>query len=341
MTLRLVTPVVAVAALGAALSSFSRDAGAQAQVDTAAKPASSKAWTAPRAPDGHPDLQGIWTNATVTPLERPANLAGKEFLTPDEAAALERQSDDANRAQAQTDIHYDNDLWLGLTTRPDRPRVVSTLRTSLVVDPPDGKIPPMTEEGRRRAAARTEAFKLHPSDGPENRTLQERCIWWVNEGPPMIPQGRIDQNSNLEIVQTASNVVVHQEMIHDARVIPLDGRPHLPAHMKQWLGDSRGRWEGDTLVVDTTNFTDRTNFRGASGTLHVVERFTRTAPDTIMYRFTVEDPATWSRSWSGESPLRRTAGPIYEYACHEGNYGLLHILRGARHDERMKESGAK
>ena len=279
------------------------------------------------ATDGHPDLQGFWTNATYTPLERPARFAGKEFFTPEEAAAFEKARADEASAQAKNDIHYDNVIW---QTEKDR-KSVAGLRTSLIVDPPDGKIPPLTDEARRRIAERDRAKqRVGPADGPESRTLAERCIMWPNEGPPMLPPG---YNSNYRIVQGSGYVAILQEMVHDARIIALDGRPHLSPRVRQWFGDSRGRWEGDTLVVDTTNFTDRTSFRGSTSGLHVVERFTRVDAETILYRFTVDDPATWIRSWSAEIPMRRSEGPLFEYACHEGNYGLANILSAARAEE--------
>jgi hypothetical protein len=283
--------------------------------------------TLPRTADGHPDMQGMWTNATFTPFERPQNLGGKEFFTEEEAAAFEQKRLKDEESQPQDDIHYDNVLW----QREKLPKNVSNLRTSIVVDPPDGRIPVQTPEAKQRVAARAEERKAHSQSDVENRTLSEQCIIWPHVGPPMLPTG---YNSNLQIVQTPGSVMILQEMIHDARVIPLDGRPHLPQTMRRWLGDSRGRWEGDTLVVDTTNFTDRTNFRGSTEALHVVERFTPLSADTIRYRFTVEDPATWTKPWTGEVNLRRFPDPIFEYACHEGNHDLEFLLDLAQKEER-------
>jgi hypothetical protein len=191
-------------------------------------------------------------------------------------------------------------------------------------------VPPLTPDAQQRIAERAANAKGREFDGPESRGIQERCIVWGNEGPPMLPPG---YNSYLQIVQTPAYVAILQEMIHDARVIPLDGRPHAPQGIRRWLGDSRGRWEGDTLVVDTTNFTDKTNFRGSRENLHVVERFTRLDDNTIRYGFTVDDPATWTKAWSAELPLVKDKGPIYEYACHEANYGMPNNLKGARATE--------
>jgi hypothetical protein len=199
---------------------------------------------------------------------------------------------------------------------------------------PEGRVPPLTPEARDRNQQRQAALRGHEFDGPETRGIQERCIIWGNEGPPMLPPG---YNSYVQIVQAPSYVVIEQEMIHDARIIPLDGRPHAPKTIRRWLGDSIGRWDGDTLVVDTTNFTDKINFRGSHENLHVVERFTRVDENTIRYQFTVDDPTTWTSAWSAELPLLRDKGPIYEYACHEANYGMGNNLRGARAKEKKEE----
>ena len=308
---------------------------------TAAKTA--KTWTPLRTPDGHPDLQGYWTNATFTPLERPSELAGKEFYTEAEAAEFERQRLLRENSQPKDDIHYDNTLWQSETWGR-----VSNRRTSLIFDPPDGKIPPLTAKGKMLAAAQAEAARRRvAAESAQARTLAERCISWGNEGPPMLGS---TYNANLQILQTSGLAVIGHEIIHGYRTIPLDGRPHLPPSVRQLGGDSRGHWEGDTLVVDTTNFTDKTNFRGPPATarqdifssedLHVVERFTRADADTIVYRFTVEDPTVWTKPWSGELLMKRTQGPIYEYACHEGNYGLANILAGARAAEKVAQGAA-
>lgn len=302
--------------------------------------ATSKSGSAPpRTSSGQPDLHGIWTNGTLTPLERPADLTGKAFFTPEEAAAYEKQGRERNNAdrrdknaEADLAVGY-NDAWWDRGTK-----VVSTRRTSLIVDPPDGKIPALTPDGQKKAAARAEARKLRPADGPEDRQLADRCIARGNTGPPMLPAG---YNNHYEIVQTADYVVILLEMIHDARIIPLDGRPHLPNTVRQWLGDSRGRWEGRTLVVETTNFTDKTNFRGSGDALRVVERFTRVDEDTLLYQFTVNDPLSFVKPWSGEIPMKKVAGPIYEYACHEANYSMTNILNVARAEEKAAGGARK
>jgi hypothetical protein len=293
--------------------------------------ASAATWTAPHTPDGQPDLQGIWTNATITPFERPKELAGKEFFTEQEAAEYEKQMlQSGNRDQRGKTPEADvagayNNFWFERGSK-----VVPTRRTSLVVDPPDGKVPPLTPEAQKAAAARAEVQR-RPPEGPEDMGLPERCILWPTAGPPMVPSG---YNNNYQILQTPGYVVILIEMIHDVRVIPLNGRPHLPQNIRLWMGDSRGRWEGNTLVVDTTNFTDKTHFRGSDENLHLVERFTRVSPDTILYQFTVEDPTAFTKPWTGEAPLMKTPGPIYEYACHEGNYSMTNVLSGARSAEK-------
>jgi hypothetical protein len=297
-------------------------------------PALAQKWTPLRTPDGRPDMQGSWTNATFTPFERPTSLAGKEFFTAEEAAAFEQKRVEEENNQPQDDIHYDNVLWL----REKLPKGVSNRRTSIVIDPPDGRVPAQTAEARQRAAARAEARKSGSASDVKNRTLTERCVIWPHVGPPMLPAG---YNSNLQIVQAPGYVMILQEMIHDVRIIPLDRRQHLPQTMRRWMGDSIGRWEGDTLVVDTTNFTDRTNFRGSSDALHVVERFTPLSPEIIRYTFTVDDATTWTRPWTGEVDLRKFPDPIFEYACHEGNHDLEFLLDWAGKEERMTEDAAK
>ena len=286
-----------------------------------------------RTPDGHPDLQGYWNNDSFTPVERSPELGDKEFFTPAEAAAYFKQRMEGLNNQPETDIHYDNALWQAETyTRHPN------LRTSVIVEPRNGRLPPLTAEAQRLQAARVEAARRSgPADSAQSRTLGERCISWGNVGPPMLPP---TYNANFQILEAPGVVVLRHEMIHDTRIVYVDNRPHLGPGVRQLAGDSRGRWEGDTLIVDTTNFTNLTNFRGspqttrqdifASDALHVVERLTPVDANTIQYRFTVEDPKTWTQPWSGELLLRRWKGPIYEYACHEGNYGLANILRAAR-----------
>ena len=280
---------------------------------------------------GQPDLQGTWDFATITPLERPKELAGKEVLTPQEAAefeqkTLQQRNPDRRDGGAQADVgRAYNQFWWDYGTK-----TVGTRRTSLVVNPPDGRVPPLSPEGQKRADARNAVRQRIPV-GPEDRNLWERCILGGNAGPPMAPG---PYNNMMQVFQTADSVVILNEMINDARVIPLDGRPHLPSKIRQWRGDSRGRWDGNTLVVDTTNFGDETNFRGASASLHVVERFTRVDSDTLLYEFTVEDPNTWTKPWSAAIPMRKSYNLILEYACHEGNYGMFNILTGARAEEK-------
>ena len=287
-------------------------------------------WRAPRTADNQPDLQGIWTNGTITPLERPREFAEKAFLTAAEAADYEKQVRERNhgdRRDANPDadlaVGY-NDFWWDRGTK-----VVSTRRTSLIVDPPDGRIPALTPDAQKRAAARAEARKLHPADGPEDMSLADRCI--ARPGPPMLPAG---YNNNHQIVQTAEHVVIFSEMMHDARIIPLVPRSRLPGTVRQWFGNSQGRWEGNTLVVETTNFTDKTAFRGSGGNMRLTERFTRTDADTLLYQFTVDDAQSFEKPWSGEIPFKRADGPIFEYACHEGNYSMVNTLVSARAEEK-------
>jgi len=289
----------------------------------------------PRTPDGRPDLQGIWTNATLTPLERPSELAGKEFFTEAEAAEYERQGRERNNADRR-DSNAEADLAVGYNAAWwDRgTKIVSSRRTSLIVDPRDGRIPPLTADAQKRAAARAEAKRLHPADGPEDTSLADRCIVRGTAVPPMLPAG---YNNNYQILQTQEHVVILIEMIHDARIISLDARPHLSGKIQQWLGDSRGRWEGNTLVVETTNFTDKTNFRGSGESLRVTERFTRVDEGTLLYQFTVEDPQSFTRPWSAEIPMKKAEGPLFEYACHEGNYSMVNTLSTVRDEEKAPQ----
>jgi hypothetical protein len=288
---------------------------------------------------GRPDLTGIWTNATLTPLERPPELAGKEFFTPAEAADYEKQGRERTNADRR-DTNAEADLAVGYNAIwwERGTHIVSTRRTSLVVDPPDGKIPPLTPEAQKKAAARADMRRLHPADGPENGSLADRCIVRGTAGPPMLPAG---YNNYYQIMQTPEHVVILIEMIHDARIVSLDGRPHLAKKIRQWLGDSRGRWEGKTLVVETTNFTDKTNFRGSGENLRVVERFTRVDESTLLYQFTVDDPQSFARPWSGEIPMKKVEGPLFEYACHEGNSSMENMLGIARDEEKAAEEAAR
>jgi hypothetical protein len=269
----------------------------------------------------------VWTNVTITPLERPANLADKAFFTAAEARQYEKETVERNNADrrdggAQADLgRAYNDAWYDRGTK-----VVETLRTSLVIDPPDGHIP-----RKAGAPALAQAGFGRPPEGPEDRSLPERCILWPTAGPPMMPSF---YNNNYQIVQAPGYVTILVEMIHDARIIPLDNRPHVDASIRQWMGDSRGHWEGNTLVVETTNFNDKTRFQRAGQNMHLVERFTRTAPDTITYEFTVDDPSAFTKPWTAQIPMKRTEGPIIEYACNEGNYAMEGMLAGARADEK-------
>ncbi len=299
----------------------------------------------PRTPWGDPDVQGIWNNATITPFQRPEGLADKAFLTEEEAANLEEQTVDRNdrlwrapalRTEAGGNVGAYNNFWTERGTT-----VVPTRRTSIIVDPPNGRLPPLTREAQEQltspAAQRLAEMRRGdvPVDSWEQLDLGDRCLWY--RGIPSFPTG---YNNNYHIVQNPDFVAILQEHIHDVRFIRLDGRPHLAQTIRQYAGDSRGHWEGDTLVVETTNFNNRAfirNFSGAlSKDLRVVERFTRIGPDTLDYEFTVNDPNTWTRPWSGSLPMARIEGPMFEYACHEGNYGLFNILAGSRAQEKAK-----
>ena len=301
---------------------------------------------APRTAWGHPDLQGVWDFRTITPMERPEDLAGKEFLTTEEAAELEevRAAENAARDDQEPDdiVGNYNTFWFD---RGDS--VIGTRRTALVIDPPDGRIPALTPEAERRRAAMTEARK---NTGPHEPTpggwvddlgpngLQVRCITGFNSGPPMTPGA---YNNNVQVLQTADAVVLLNEMNHNVRVVPLDGRPHIG--LRQWTGDSRGYWEGETLVVETTNFIRETSFMrgGASADLHLTERFTRVSPQVLLYEATIDDPATWTRPWKYEVPMQWNPEPLYEYACHEGNYAMEVILAGARAEEAEAAAAAR
>jgi hypothetical protein len=293
-----------------------------------------KNWTAPRMPDGQPALEGVWSSSTLTPLERPAEFAGKEYLTEQEAAAymkrlLQQVNTDRRDGGAQVDVGRSyNEFW-----RDRGNDLVADRRSSLITDPPDGHVPALTAEARKRVDESRNWMQEHATDGPEGRSLAERCISWTTAGPPMLPG---PYNNDLQILQGPGYVVLSNEMIHDARVIALDGRPHVDAKIREWLGDSRGHWEGNTLVVDTTNFTGEYSFRGSDANMHLTERFTRVSPDVIQYEFTVDDPTAFTKPWSARIPLNKTPGPVYEYACHEGNYAMTDILAGARAAEKKK-----
>ena len=306
--------------------------------DTAKPETPAKPWKLSRTADGQPDLQGFWTNTTYVPLERPKNVT-KEFYTKEEvaenikrAAAIEEEQTEPGTV---ADVHYDFTQF-GLD-RSQGPLALN-LRTSLIVDPPDGRIPPMTADGLRRAAERAEARKrLGPLDAAQGQPLSVRCIIMDRIGPPMLAGA---YNNNYQIVQVPGYVMILVEMIHDVRIIPLDGRPQLPASVRQWTGSYRGRWEGDTLVVESTNFNGKNPFQGSSENMRLIERFTRVDENTIRYQFTIDDPSTWTKPWSAEVPWAKTIGPLFEHACHEGNYGLANILAGARAEEKRAAEAA-
>ncbi len=315
----------------------------------------------PRLADGRPDLQGVWDFRTLTPLERPEERAGQPRLTPEEAAAIEiaeaQRASEADRVPAvRTEslpaggsfVSY-NDFW------NDRgARVVDDRRTSLIVDPPDGRLPSPRPGARQQLAVAGDdgaARSDHPVrflvggiglNGPEDRGLAERCLLGFNTGPPIVPvapRGRYNQN--VQLLQTSDHVVVFTEMVHEARIVPLDGRDPLPDGIRQWMGSSRGRWEGDTLVVETTNFSDQTaSFVpftrlaiGTGRTRQLTERFRLVDADTLLYEFTIDDPASFTRPFTAAIPMKRATAPLFEYACHEGNYGMRNMLSGARVEE--------
>ncbi|MGH9145615.1 MAG: hypothetical protein ACRD1Q_02825 [Vicinamibacterales bacterium] len=314
---------------------------AVAQSPTPAAPSRkpAKPWTAPKTPDGQPDLQGFWSNTTYVPLERPKNVT-KEFYTPEEAVEMIKRAAAAESEQTEpgtvADVHYDFTQF-GLDR--SQSALALNLRTSLIVDPPDGRMPPLTAEGQKRAAERAEARKRRggPTDAAENQPLSVRCIIMDRIGPPMLAGA---YNNNYQIVQVPGYVMILVEMIHDVRIIPLDGRPHLPQRVRQWTGSYRGRWEGETLVVETTNFNGKNPFQGSTENMKLIERFTRVDEDTIRYQFTIDDPSTWTKPWSAEVPWAKSSPPLFEHACHEGNYGLGNILAGARMEEKRAAEAA-
>jgi hypothetical protein len=334
----------ALAALAAVAVSGSAFAQQPATDNDAAKLAA-KNWTVPRLKNGHPDLEGIWTNKSVTPFERPKELGNKEFFTPEEAKEFmakmgERMNRDNRTDDVRDVLNAYNQFWWDSGTK-----VLPNMRTSIVTDPPDGRIPPLTPEREAELAAQRKAVEIRcekpgcaiansgqpaPADEPQALDLMTRCISF-GTAVPMLPTA---YNNNYQIVQTDGAVAIDTEMVHQVRRIPTDGSAHLPSTVRQWFGDPRGRWEGDTLVVETTNF--KGEFFGrmsaADKNLKVTERFKRVAPDILLYQFTVDDPTAWTKPWGGEIPLTRIDGLLYEYACHEGNRGMQNILRAARQD---------
>ena len=324
----------------------------------AAAQSSDDAWTVPRTADGHPDLQGVWASDSATPLERPEELADRPFLTDEEVATLARRA--ATLFNGETDAAFGESVFRaaladetsfqsGDGVTAENPEGTGNYnqfwlidrwfdnRTALIEDPPDGRIPEMTAEGKRRAEARAAVVRPRFPAGPEDLGDGLRC---TGGRVPMTGRG---YNSNFQIVQAADSVAILMEMMHDTRIIPLDGRPHLPASLRKDLGDSRGHWDGDTLVVETTNFQRDTNYSGASSNLRLVERFTRVAEDLLQYDFTMDDPTIWTRPWTARIFMRPAPGTgnIYEFACHEGNYAIANTLRGARLQEAEEAGGGQ
>lgn len=334
-----------------ALVSMAQRQGAQQTAAAKAKGVQ-QTWTLPRTADGHPDFQGSWANNIATPLERPRVLAGRELLTDEEVAALKKKA--AELFNGQGDAAFGDTVFntvlanvkgtkSGFKSIDGETGDYSSVwtvdrdwdnRTSLITDPPDGRQPALTSEGQQRRAANLGGL-FRPTNEAQDRPLAERCITY---GSPSLVAG---YQSGYRIVQSDNVVVIATEMIHDARVIPLVARPHLPSAVDQWLGDSIGHWEGDTLVVDTTNYKPRSFMGISSEKLHVTERFTRTGPEILQYAITIDDPGTWTKSWSLMIPLKRSSDPLFEYACHEGNLGMEGILAGARAQERASASASQ
>ena len=313
----IVTAVITLALLAPAAPAAAQDAGART------------AW-------GAPDLQGVWDFRTITPLERPRELADKAVLTAEEAAAFEKRTLEAQNKDLRADeigarrdvANAYNQFWwdYGDALTEDR-------RTSLVVDPANGRIPRKPRErtgGERTPAERAAAVRARTPAGPEDRPLWERCILGFNSGPPMLPSA---YNNNVQILQTPDTVVIFNEMVHNARIVPLDGRSHLTDDVRQFTGDARGRWDGSTLVVETRNFLRETGFTGSGAGMRLVERFARVDDDTLRYEFTIEDPDRFTQPWTAVIPMTKTDAPLFEYACHEGNYGMTNLLSGARADD--------
>jgi hypothetical protein len=338
----------AVLAALSATSTLAQDAPPAQQLTLVAP----RGWSVPRLADGKPDIQGIWTNKTVTPFERPTDLGNKEFFTQDEAReyvehTLARSNRDNRTDDVNDVLSAYNAFWWDSGTS-----LLPNMRTSIVIDPPNGRIPPLTPARQAALAAEREALRVRceqpgcavansgqpaPADEPQALDLMTRCISF-GTAVPMLPSA---YNNNYQIVQTEGMVAINTEMVHQVRRIPTTAKPPLPSHVRQWFGDPRGRWEGDTLVVETTNFKGQFFGRMAAAdeNLKVTERFTLTAPDLLLYRFTVEDPTAWTAPWTGEIPLIRSDGLLYEYACHEGNRGMENILRAARQE--MQKAGGQ
>jgi hypothetical protein len=317
-------------------------------VPSTAQTSAAKKAPVPRTAWGKPDLQGVWDFRTITPLERPQNQAGREFLTEAEAAKLEQATEDRNeellvrpaeRAPVGGNVDrrpdgtpgFYNNFWLDQGTK-----TIGTRRTSLIIDPPEGRLPALMPSAQRRAEARQQYLKEHPADSWLDRSASDRCIEGFNAGPPINPGG---YNQNMQIFQTPTHVALLTEMVHNVRIVPLDGQSSTGSGVRQWAGTSRGRWDGDTLIVETSNFKEERRWRNATGNMKLVERFRRIDPASLEYTYTVTDPETWTRPWTATIPMRRGDLPLYEYACHEGNYSLYNILSGYRAEE--KEAAAK
>ena len=311
----------------------------------------SKPWVAPRTPDGRPDMQGIWLSNSATPLERPKGFENKPFLTDQEVAALKKRAEELFK-EGHSDFAGGDAVFLAASGTQERFKSTTSTensvgmierafdnRTSLVVDPPDGRIPPITSAAQQRRAAAAATVRRPPA-GPEDMVSSYRCI--TTGVPKLGGLYGAGHYSYYQIVQTPKFVMIMTETVHDARIIPLDGQPHLPKDVRLWNGDSRGRWEGDTLVVDTTNFSSKSNFMGSSENLHLVERFTRVGPDTINYEIVIDDPTIWTRTWTAMLPLTRSDDRIFEWACHEGNLTIMYgMLAAARADEKAAEEAAR
>jgi hypothetical protein len=344
-----VSGTVAAAALGVVVICGIEIAG---QAPSAGSGAPARPYTAPRTADGQPDLQGVWANNNATPLERPKILEGRAVLNEREVAALQKRA--AELFSGDGDAAFGDAIYEAVLSEVQQYKPTTfdkdtgnynafwlverdfDNRTSLITDPADGRIPTLTPEAQKRQAALFATYQQQSADGPESRATSERCITF---GMPDLLAG---YNSYYQILQSKDAVVILTERIHDARIIPLDGRPHPPSTVRQWHGDSRGRWEGNTLVVDTTNFNGKSAFGGvATENLRLTERFTRVGPNTIHYEITMDDPATWTRAWTLMIPLKHTTDQIFEYACHEGNTGMIGILAGARAQEKTADPSKK
>jgi len=321
------------------------------QSSSSATARTARPWVAPKTPDGQPDLQGVWLSNSATPLERPKIFEGRPFLTDDEVAQLKKRAEELFR-NGNSDFAAGDAVFLAASGDLDRYKSTTSTensvgmierhfdnRTSLIIDPPDGRIPPLTAAAQQRRAAAAATARRFPA-GPEEMVASYRCI---TTGVPKL--GGLygsGHYSYYQIIQTPGYVVVATETVHDARVIPLDGRPHLPNDVRLWNGDSRGRWEGATLVVDTANFSSKSNFMGSADHLHLIERFTRVGPDTINYEITIDDPTMWTKSWTAMVPLSRSDDKIYEWACHEGNWNIMKgMLAAAREDEKAADEAAR